>query len=260
MMKCNKRKKIRKRKIASCILFFLMLTNSLDAENAYAYHIPKTQAEAYPAARINELSSFTYIIKEDKLEYKDKNGNVRGIVSFSYPQFTGSSSFLTKLNKQLQKKSRKYLNSDNAANLKESVKYRIDTNSFYDRSEQYYWTTSCTAAYEKDGIISFRMTENWYAGGVHNQSDYGLNYDIKNKKKLTIEDVIAGDSKKAILKAAKKYCADDATAYNIIKRTKKYNFFLQDGDVYICYGSYELAHGTSIDQFTVEGCYRQTEK
>ncbi len=99
------------------------------------------------------------------------------------------------------------------------------------------------------------MTENWYAGGVHNRYDYGLNYDMRKEKKLTVQDVVAGKARKEILKAAKKYCGWDQAAYDIVRKTKKFNFYLEDQKVYICYGSYELGHGTSIDIFSVKGSY-----
>ena len=43
---------------------------------------------------------------------------------------------------------------------------------------------------------------------------------MKTGKKLGINDVIEGDAKEKILKAAKKYCESDTNAYNIIKNTK----------------------------------------
>lgn len=33
-------------------------------------------------------------------------------------------------------------------------------------------------------------------------------------------------------------------------------FYLKKGKVYICYGSYELGHGTSTDEFSVIGKYK----
>ena len=45
-------------------------------------------------------------------------------------------------------------------------------------------------------------------------------------------------------------------AYKIIKNTKKYNFYFEEGTVYICYGSYELNHGPDFDIFTVKGKYK----
>ncbi len=100
------------------------------------------------------------------------------------------------------------------------------------------------------------MSEWWYAGGVTNRHYYGLNYNLETGKELSVKDVITGNTKAKILKAAGKYCKDDNVAYKIIKNTKKYNFYFEEGTVYICYGSYELNHGPDFDIFTVKGKYK----
>lgn len=60
----------------------------------------------------------------------------------------------------------------------------------------------------------------WYLIEVNTEGNYGFNYNLKTGKKLGINDVIEGDAKEKILKAAKKYCESDTNAYNIIKNTK----------------------------------------
>lgn len=59
------------------------------------------------------------------------------------------------------------------------------------------------------------MKEKWYVGGVGNEEEYGLNYNLKRGKKLTVYDVISGDAKDKILKAARKYCVLDINFYII---------------------------------------------
>lgn len=197
-----------------------------------------------------------YEIKEDKKEFKDESGNVRGVVSFQYPQFTSTLPAITKINNQIKKKSKQYFQSENAKSIKESTKDAIKNNRFLEDTEQYYWTTFCDVSYNKNNIVSFQMSEWWYAGGVRNRYYYGLNYNMDSGKELSVEDVITGNAKAKILKSAKKYCKDDKAAYKIIKNTEKYNFYFGEGTVYICYGSYELNHGTSFDIFTVKGKYK----
>lgn len=196
-----------------------------------------------------------YEMKTVKKEYKDKNGIVRGIVSFGYPKFIGTSDAIKKINKEIKKAREDYFRSDNAKNIKETTKDSIKQNRFEYDTDQYFWTSSCGITYGKGNIVSFCVTEDWYAGGVHNRYDYGFNYDLNTGKKLTIQDVIDGGAKENIIKAAKKYCKNDPAALNIIKNTKDYHFYFEPGKVYICYGSYELGHGTSIDIFNVKGKY-----
>ncbi|WP_310603215.1 PdaC/SigV domain-containing protein [Anaerosporobacter sp.] len=197
-----------------------------------------------------------YTMKKAKKEYKDKDGIVRGVVYYQYPQFEGTSEAIKKINSQLKKESSKFLKSESAKSIQEYTEGAIENNAFYDEKDQYYFKTICKVSYNKNNIVSLHMTEEWYAGGVYNQTDYGLNYNLKTGKKLTINDVISGNAKDKILKAAKKYCGSDDAAYKIIKNTKTYKFYFTKGKVYICYGSYELNHGTSWDIFTVAGKYK----
>lgn len=197
-----------------------------------------------------------YEIKEDKKEFKDESGNVRGVISFQYPQFTSTLPAVTKINKQIKNKSKQYFKSGNAKSIKNYTKDSIKYNRFFEDTEQYYWTTFCDVSYNKDNIVSFNMSEWWYAGGVTNRYYYGLNYNLDTGNELSVEDVITGNAKAKILKSAKKYCKDDKMAYKIIKNTKKYNFYFEEWTVYICYGSYELNHGPAFDIFTVNGKYK----
>ncbi len=245
---------INKRIVAGCLSACLICA-SIFAPRQAAAGISTQPSDAGLSVMAKKKQAVEYTIETDKLEYKDSKGRVRGIVSFSYPQFSGTSAFITKINQQIKKKSQNVLESEDAENIRDSTEYAIRENRFLSSEDQYYWTTECSETYNKDGIVSFAMTENWYAGGVHNRYDYGLNYDMRKEKKLTVQDVVAGKARKEILKAAKKYCGRDQTGYTAVKMTKKYNFYLSDGKVYICFGSYELGHGTSIDIFSVKGSY-----
>lgn len=198
----------------------------------------------------------SYKMKKDKIEYKDNSGKVRGIVSFQYPQFNGTSDSIKKVNSMIKKESSQFLKSETAKRLKEYTLSAIEDNRFYDEMEQYYWTTTCKISYNKNNIISIHMHEKWYAGGVGNEQEYGLNYNLKTGKKLTVNDVISGNAKEKILKAAKIYCGSDTNAYNIIKNTKNYEFYLEKGKVYICFGTYVLERGNAHDVFFVTGKYK----
>lgn len=257
--------KIKKKLILNTFALIVILANIIMPQKVFAIN-KITNETNYKYQNINYIDLNTvnnnealkveYSIEEDKVEFKDDNGVVRGIVSFQYPQFIGNSSYIEKINKQIKEKSNKFLSSENAEMLKDCVQAAIENNRFYDDSEQYFWKTSCEVSYNKNNIVSFHMTENWYAGGVGNQFEYGLNYNIKTGKKLKINNVISGNSKEKILKSAKKYCNSDNNAYDIIKNTESYKFYFTKGKVYICYGSYELEHGNTIDKFSVKGKYK----
>lgn len=197
-----------------------------------------------------------YTMKLDKVEYKDDSGIVRGIVSFQYPQFKGTTASIKKVNNVLKKESSKFFKSETAKLLKEYTETAIQDKRFNEEDEYYFWIASSKVAYNKNNIVSINVTESWLAGGVGNGNEYGLNYNLKTGKKLTINDVISGNAKNKILVAAKKYCGSDTNAYNIIKNTKNYKFYFTKGKVYICFGSYELEHGTGVDVFSLIGKFK----
>ncbi|WP_455717039.1 PdaC/SigV domain-containing protein, partial [Anaerosporobacter sp.] len=199
-----------------------------------------------------------YTMKERKIEYTDDDGRVRGIISYQYPQFKGTSKTIKKINSKLKKECTKFFQGENPKNISESIQSSIDNNRFYDKEERYIYQTTCEITYNKNNIVSISMNQKWYSGGVNNTTNYGFNYNLKTGKKLGINDVISGDAKKKILEAAKEYCGSDTVAYDAIKNTKEkdYKFYFSKGKVYICYGSYELMHGTSWDIFTVTGKYK----
>ena len=199
-----------------------------------------------------------YTMKERKIEYTDDDGKVRGVISYQYPEFKGTSKSIKTINSKLRKECTIYFQSESAKNFDEYVQIAIADNNFYDKEEQYFFQTSSTLTYNKNDIVSISMNEKWYAGGVYNQANYGFNYNLKTGKKLGINDVIVGNAEEKILNAAKKYCETDTNAYNIIKNTKveDYKFYFSKGQVYICYDSYELGRGAGWDIFSVTGKYK----
>lgn len=105
------------------------------------------------------------------------------------------------------------------------------------------------------------MTWSWYAGGVGNDGTYGFNYNLKTGKKLTYKNVISGNAKSKVLKAAKSFLKDYSSyggpeAYNKIKKMNSYNFYFKAKKVYICFESYELDLGAGSHKFSVTGKYK----
>ncbi|BCJ96748.1 hypothetical protein acsn021_43170 [Anaerocolumna cellulosilytica] len=190
-----------------------------------------------------------YTMKKDKVTYKDKEGIVRGVVSFQYPEIKGSSSEIKKINDTLKAESEAYMQSETAQSLKDYTDISIDNNAFKNIDDTYYYKTTCKVTYNNNSIISLHMKNSWYAGGIYEQSDYGFTYDIKTGNKLGLKDVVSGDAKSIknkIVASGKKYLTTDGVldqkAYDIIKsyKLKDYKFYLSKNKVYICFESYEL--------------------
>ncbi|MDE7310705.1 MAG: DUF4163 domain-containing protein [Eubacterium sp.] len=214
---------------------------------------PDTISAAEPAAAVG------YTMKTEKAEYKDSSGRVRGIVSFEYPQFEGTSKGIQAVNQKIVKQKEKFMNSDDAKSIKQSTEWAVQNDRFYDEYEQYFCQRFCNVTYNKNGIVSLSMLREWYGGGVHNSSVYGLNYNLNTGKKLTVRDVISGNVKKKIEKALKKQMPEAGISYDpseVVRNRKDYQFYLKDGMVYICFDSYELNQGGRGVSFTVGGKYK----
>ena len=74
-----------------------------------------------------------YTIKTEKVQYKDSNGKVRGVVSYKYPQFSGSSAKIKAVNKAIKKKCNAVMNSETAKSLKTYTEDAIKNNSFFSK-------------------------------------------------------------------------------------------------------------------------------
>ena len=56
-----------------------------------------------------------------------------------------------------------------------------------------FYTEICETTYEKNGIISFTSTEDWWIGGVQTRNITGHTFDFKLGRELKISDIIYGD-------------------------------------------------------------------
>lgn len=105
---------------------------------------------------------------------------------------------------------------------------------------------TCKVTYKKKNIVSICMPSEWWLGGVVDYGWENLTYNTKTGKRLTYKDVISGNAKKKVLAACKKYYKDYPNNKEIIKAIKKkktYQFYLQKGKAYICFGRREVTYG-----------------
>jgi hypothetical protein len=132
---------------------------------------------------------------------------------------------------------------------------QIDYEAETKNNIEYYCKFKTSVTYNKDDVISLKITMTWYAGGVSNKSSYGLTYNLKTGAKLKLTDVLEGSSidiKKKTITATKKYLqnlTDTKWSKEDIKESidriseyklNDFKFFLKGNKVYICYDEYEL--------------------
>lgn len=217
-------------------------------------------------AEAADTTKAKYEMFEDKITVKDIKDREWGIISFQYPHLKGSSSAIKKINKILEKECKEFMESESSLLIQDYANQAIISNGNKENVDinTYFYTTTCEVTYNQKSVLSLHMTTGWYAGGVYNQYDYGYTFNLKTGKQMAITDVVSGNKKaikKSILTAAKKYLTVDGqldeNAYKIIESMElsDFKFFVSKGKVNLCFGSYELERGNSIDLFSIKGKY-----
>lgn len=238
-------------KIAMSLIICLCICTSVGVDTSLVQAGTKNEI-------VVQESKIQYIMKKDQKVYKDNEGRVRGITYFQYPQLKGSSSAIKKINKELKSESNKFFKTESSKAWKKYMLEALKENSFFDEKTKLYWTSSCKVTYNKNNIISMKITEDWWAGGALVQQFYhGFTFNTKTGKRLNVGDVIEGNAKEKILKAAKKMSANydeyrKELVLEKVKATKKYKFYITSGKVIICY-SWD---GDRLNSFSVVGKYK----
>lgn len=165
---------------------------------------------------------------------------------YQLPQLTGNNATIQKINKSLRSDYRQSLEAKK--NLFEFFETYKSSGSFYlKQGAQFLSTTKCTVAYNRNGYISFKFSNDWWAGGVHNGYEYGLTYRLRDGKKMGIQDVIYGRQRDAKKNIATAYARQVSSAqYNNVLNMKysDFNFYLKPGKrLIVCFGPYPPGGG-----------------
>lgn len=193
-----------------------------------------------------------YTIKKHKKSYKGKKVTIK--YRYDVPELKGKSKVVKQINKSLKND---YLKEKGHTIVDEykNGKNGIDS---YSRQEEWFELKKCKCTYNQNGYLSFKYSGDWFAGGVYNGWNYGMNYNLKNGKKLKLKDVMAGSSYKI-----KRTIADTAVAegYSFMEshimemKLSEFAFYLKDGNVVICFGPYVPGGGNGHLDLTVKGNY-----
>ena len=170
---------------------------------------------------------------------------------FKYPKLKPSSKGAKKINAALRKKARNFVK---AIDMDDAV-YSLDQYAQSYGKSDFYHTAKGKVTYNKKGVISIRVTDSWYMGGVTDYGNTGYTFKLKSGKKLKVMDVIASKYAKAGVlrskiakKLTSKYGSEIAdgfkTRYSTAKALKNVNFYLNGkGKVVICFRKYDIAAG-----------------
>ena len=197
-------------------------------------------------------------IKKYSDTYKNSENQVIAVYSYQLPQLSGNSEVVKKINASLKKDYKESLEGKEKCfeTAKEFEKYKAYINPEVPLCTK----TTCKISYNKNGYVSFKYHSRWYAGGVGNTWTYGMTYDLKTGKKLTVSHVISGNKSAVKKKIINKYCskiADSDEAKEELNGMKisDFQFYLKNGKVVVCFGPYQPGGGNRESHITLKGNY-----
>ena len=187
------------------------------------------------------------------------NGRIKATVYYQKVKLKGNSRAVKQINKAIQKDFNDFLKSKNVKSLYSYAKQRSQSSG----SDEYYNYANQKVTYNRNGVISIKVSTNWYAGGIHNTYVYGLNYSLKTGRRLMLNDVCKGSSNKikdSIIKAIKKEAGANTSDYqwNTINSysTNKFRFYLTKGKAKVCFEPYEIAFGGWSREYSIKSKYK----
>lgn len=202
-----------------------------------------TSVGSFSASAKSKTKKAKYsIVKIDKTKKFDSG--VTAKVYYNKVQLKGKSKAIKKINNAIEKDYKHF--AKGIGNL-----YDYAEHSFMDAT--FFWTAKSKVTYNKNNIISIRITTDWFAGGVGNTNRYGLTFNTKTGKKLGIKSVCNYSTKnlrKTVQsKLKKKYGSElwEDHISNYKEKTKnisKYKFYLNPGKkCVVCFEPYSVGYG-----------------
>lgn len=139
------------------------------------------------------------------------------------------------------------------AAAQESVDFAQQNPPYYE-GDYYRDYVEPTVTQNDDGILSIKMTNYWYMGGVANTLVAGLNFDLNTGEKLDLaslfslsesatETYLKNQSINYINTHPDGYWWDDAKATIMAYTLDDFNYYIEDNSVVLVYEQYELAPG-----------------
>lgn len=212
-------------------------------------------------------SSVNYTVKRDDRSRSYHNGKTRAKVYFDIIVLKGRTKAIKAINNDILRECKKFYRDqfdlDCAYSWAESEQYL----QLFSTNESFCFTKA-KVTYNKNNILSIKMHKSVTGGGIVYNKTYGLNYNLKTGKKLTLTDVckdnatlIKSNVIKAIIKDGEKsentkisdYYWDKIGVY----KTKKMNFYLKEGNkAVVCFEPYEITFGSWTRAFTIKSKYK----
>ena len=182
-------------------------------------------------------------------QFNDKLLKIKIEVEYPIILNKNYSDFIDKINKKNKSEAEKDFN-EYKSKLQEIAKEPIK----YDNYQDLFFYRNCEIK-RNDNIISMLITDSWYAGGVIDYSLKSKNYNLKNKKELTLADILNGSKEnidRMITEKIKKYLGSDHDLYYEYFQKhdlKDYKFHIENKNsqdiLVIDFSKYEISDGAA---------------
>lgn len=217
----------------------------------YTKHIYQYQAEIKNkdfSAKQSDMktdsgSAKVSFVKIDKSR-KFQKGKL--VMYYQKPVLSGNGEAVKKINKAIEQDANELLKK---TDFMYSFMDELDQNQEVNYGYEYRYHTKSEVKYNQKGMISFRMKNDWYIGGVYDQTVYGLNYNVKSGKKLKLTEVCNCGEKKLKEKVRKQlkngnYKLTDSFWKEFEKDSYKISnmdfYIISDDKVAVCFAPYQF--------------------
>ena len=235
-------------------------------EDEEAVNILKQGYEATGDAELESLLFAYCRLDEDDLttekiddSFYDENGNVQIEITYDLVKLPESLSSYEKINAALLADYQAFSAGD--GNREELEAYLGDPYLPYNS------TVALQTVYNDGDILSLHYTTSWYMGGVSNQDDYGLNFDLKTGQSLELQDLfnMSPDSLLWRIKSRiRKYAASalpNGLTYEAKQTIQAYTldvlkyYISPNKELVICIPEYEIGSGADGSHTIQTGLY-----
>lgn len=200
-------------------------------------------AQDFPA----ELQSATYDIQKQDMSVRNEQGETMAELVYDLVVLTSKGEGVDKINQMLDLGYQEY-KSSNQTVTNESLSEEADL--------PYFNTYATSVTYNGDGVFSIRFDADWYWGGVHNFNYYGKTFDLNSGEELGIKDLIQANTSTLstyLKETVKQYMRsqsvedfmDDAEQKIDAYGLDDFPFYIEEGQIVLCFETYELASGAT---------------
>ena len=212
-------------------------------------------AEASEAVQKSVQTAEVTLQREDH-SVKDEDGNV--VVDYYYDMAvlteTDDNPQFEKINQTLQEECNSFFAEN--GDMQDSYEVVPDERKQELVEAPFRCITTGQISCNQNGILSVKLTEEWYMGGVYNVNYHGENFDLETGERLELTDWFSMSEEETLeyLKNQTKAYMDghpdagwNSTAEETVNSytLDQFEFYIEEDTVNLCYPTYELGYGAT---------------